>query len=132
MVNKGSKSTKQSNDALGRESDYASSIAKAGKVSSRMRNALSTAKTEARAKVIERGIVQFRADNHLMRLLLQIADEQKKSMSELCREWVSEKVQELKPGAVVIDGNRLIVHLSEEAMQQLLDKLVPPRTDSYE
>lgn len=124
MAPKTPKSTNRSAGDRG-QSEYASSFSKTGNASPRMQRALIKAKTEAREKVIERGIVQFRADPTLMRLLLQMADEHKTTLSELCRNWTTEKAQELKPGAVVLDGTRVVVHLSRERMDELLARLAP-------
>ena len=48
----------------------------------------------ARRRVIERGIVQFRADEEIMELLLQVADSNRIPYGVMCRTWVVEKLRQ--------------------------------------
>ena len=53
------------------------------------RNRLQQAKFEARERVIQRGIVEFRADADLMDQLLQISDFKKTPVGTLVRQWIA-------------------------------------------
>ncbi len=58
-------------------------------ISAQNRKRLEKARKEARQRVIERGIVQFRADEELMDQLLQIADYKKVPVGTLVRQWIA-------------------------------------------
>jgi hypothetical protein len=47
----------------------------------------------ARQRVIERGIVQFRADEEIMDLLLKVADHKRIPYGVMCRAWVVERLR---------------------------------------
>ncbi len=49
-------------------------------------------KDEARQRIIERGILQFRADPVTIAAVLKAADEQRLPVSSLLRNWVQEKL----------------------------------------
>lgn len=49
-------------------------------------------KDEARQRIIERGILQFRADPVTIDAVLKAADEQRLPVSTLLRNWVQEKL----------------------------------------
>lgn len=49
-------------------------------------------KTEARRRVIERGLLQFRADRELMTAVLETADALQIPVGSLVRLWVQERV----------------------------------------
>jgi hypothetical protein len=54
------------------------------------------AKTQAAAlqRVIERGIVQFRADEEIMELLLRVAMHKRVPYGVMCRAWVVERLRQ--------------------------------------
>ena len=49
-------------------------------------------KAEARERVAERGILQFRADPETIKAVLQAADEQNMPVGAMLRQWVQEKL----------------------------------------
>ncbi len=53
------------------------------------------AKTQsaARQRVIERGIVQFRADEEIMDLLLRVSKHKRMPYGVMCRSWVVERLR---------------------------------------
>jgi hypothetical protein len=53
-------------------------------------------KAAAKKRVIERGIVQFRADAEIMELLLAVAEEKRIPYGVMCRAWVVEKLRQEK------------------------------------
>jgi len=48
----------------------------------------------ARNRVIERGIIQFRADAEIMDLLLQVAMHKRMPYGVMCRAWVVERLRQ--------------------------------------
>lgn len=48
----------------------------------------------ARKRIIERGIVQFRADEEIMDLLLRVATHKRMPYGVMCRAWVVEKLRQ--------------------------------------
>jgi len=48
----------------------------------------------ARQRVIERGIVQFRADEEIMDLLLRVAAHKRIPYGVMCRAWVVERLRQ--------------------------------------
>ncbi len=50
--------------------------------------------TAARQRVIERGIVQFRADEEIMDLLLRVAMHKRVPYGVMCRSWVVERLRQ--------------------------------------
>ncbi len=52
------------------------------------RKRLKQMKRECRRRVVERGIVQFRADEEMMEQLLQISDYKKVPVGALVRQWL--------------------------------------------
>ncbi len=48
----------------------------------------------ARQRVIERGIVQFRADEEIMDLLLRVAMHKRIPYGVMCRTWVVERLRQ--------------------------------------
>ena len=48
----------------------------------------------ARQRVIERGIVQFRADEEIMDLLLRVAMHKRVPYGVMCRAWVVERLRQ--------------------------------------
>ena len=49
-------------------------------------------KADARQRVVERGLLQFRADAETIKAVLQAADERKMPVGALLREWVRERL----------------------------------------
>ena len=49
--------------------------------------------TAARQRVLERGIVQFRADEEIMELLLRVARHKRIPYGVMCRSWVVEQLR---------------------------------------
>jgi hypothetical protein len=64
-----------------------------GEVSGRTKKALEKGRRKLRQRVIDRGIVQFRADAQFMEKLLDTAELRKVPPGVLCREWVWERLQ---------------------------------------
>ena len=50
--------------------------------------------TAARRRIIERGIVQFRADEEIMDLLLKVAAYKRLPYGVMCRTWIVEKLRQ--------------------------------------
>jgi hypothetical protein len=48
----------------------------------------------ARQRVIERGIVQFRADEEIMDLLLRVAMHKRIPYGVMCRAWIVERLRQ--------------------------------------
>ncbi len=48
----------------------------------------------ARQRVIERGIVQFRADEEIMDLLLRVATHKRIPYGVMCRAWIVERLRQ--------------------------------------
>jgi hypothetical protein len=48
---------------------------------------------DARQRVVERGIVQFRADEEIMDLLLRVAAYKRMPYGVMCRAWVVERLR---------------------------------------
>lgn len=57
-------------------------------LSEKNRRRLQHLKQECRRRVVERGIVQFRADAELIEQLLQISDQKKVPVGTLVRQWL--------------------------------------------
>jgi hypothetical protein len=75
-------------------------------VSQKMRGLLNKEKDEARKRIIERGIVHFRADAEFMEALLVNADARKTAPGTLCRQVVWDYLQSLKaPQQAVTKGS---------------------------
>jgi len=56
--------------------------------SEQSKKAIKNARQEARERVIKRGIVQFRADEEFMEMLLQVSDYKCIPAGVLCRSWI--------------------------------------------
>ncbi len=50
-------------------------------------------KADAKQRVAERGLLQFRADPDTVRAVLQAADQQNMAVGALLRQWVQERLQ---------------------------------------
>jgi hypothetical protein len=70
---------------------------KKANLSERSRAMLEKAKADAHERVVQRGLLQFRADAELVDQLLQIADYKKIPVSVLVRSWVAEHVRQEYP-----------------------------------
>ena len=77
-----------------------------GDISPRMRKMLERGRAQARDKIIERGIVQFRADPELMSRLLLISDTRKLPLGTMLRNWIVERLdnEEMRDPSVNIDA----------------------------
>jgi hypothetical protein len=62
-------------------------------IPSKDRRILDKAYLEARQRVIKRGIVQFRADEEIMAMLLEVADHKRVPAGVLARSWIVEKLR---------------------------------------
>ncbi len=67
-----------------------------GMIKKKLSTSERAAKTQAaaRQRVIERGIVQFRADEEIMELLLHIAEHKRIPYGVMCRSWVVERLRQ--------------------------------------
>ncbi len=83
------------------------------KVSSKMEALLSKEKIATRKRIIERGIVHFRADEEFMTALLHVADQLKVAPGTLCRRLVWEQLNSLKT----------IPAADEESIRSIADEL---------
>lgn len=54
---------------------------------------LEQGRAAARRRVVERGIVAFRADEEMMELLLKVAERKRIPYGVLARSWVAERLQ---------------------------------------
>jgi hypothetical protein len=63
-----------------------------GKITARER--AEKTQTAARQRVIERGIVQFRADEEIMDLLLRVAAHKRMPYGVMCRTWIVERLRQ--------------------------------------
>lgn len=71
-------------------------------------------KNDARQRVAERGILQFRADPETVLAVLSAADKQKIPVGALLRQWVQEKLALEYPAPKVPDMNQRITLLEQE------------------
>lgn len=78
--------------------DFSNDIRKNKPVSPKMRAMLSKEKAEARKRIVDRGIVHFRADADFMKALLCAAEAQKIAPGTLCRQVVWEYLQSKPSG----------------------------------
>jgi hypothetical protein len=65
-------------------------------ISPKMRGLLEKERAQARKRIIETGIVHFRADPEFMELLMEVADTLKIAPGTLCRQIVWERLQYLR------------------------------------
>jgi hypothetical protein len=102
-------------------------------VSRKMRALLDKEKSEARGRIIERGIVHFRADSEFMEALLETAERSKVAPGTLCRRVVWDYLQSVKPAAGVAESSsryslkRDIVIEKLEKIQELIEQALPMR-----
>ena len=64
-----------------------------GEISPRMQKMLSKGRAEARKRVIERGLIQFRADATMMQQLLEISEHRGIPLGTMLREWVKDRLR---------------------------------------
>lgn len=89
-------------------------------VSRKMRALLNKEKLEARKRIIDRGIVHFRADKEFMTALLDAADHLKTAPGTLCRRIVWEHLQSL---CSIPSSNLTHYELPLDLSEALLQKL---------
>jgi len=63
-------------------------------VSPRMKKLLEKGRKQARQNVIDRGLVQFRADPQMMEQLLQVSEERGIPLGTVLRSWVKDRLLE--------------------------------------
>ena len=77
-------------------------------------------KADARERVVERGLLQFRADADTVKAVLQAADERNMPVGSMLRQWVQERLfVEHGKGPDLVQR----VTLLEEAVTDLQQKL---------
>lgn len=69
----------------------------AGKHSEALKKRIEKTKSEARTRVIKRGIMHFRCDEEMMEQLLQVAHYKKLPVGSMVRSWVAEKLRQEFP-----------------------------------
>jgi hypothetical protein len=89
-------------------------------VSKKMRTLLDREKVETRKRVIERGIVHFRADAEFMALLLSTAEKSKVAPGTLCRRIVWDYLQSMKPASGVAEGRVRYTANQDEVIRRLV------------
>jgi hypothetical protein len=62
-------------------------------ISPRMRKLLTKGRAEARRRVIDRGLVQFRADSDTMEKLLEVSEHRGIPLGTMVREWIKERLK---------------------------------------
>lgn len=63
-------------------------------ISPRMKKMLEKGRAEARKRVIERGVVQFRADPNMMQELLEISENRRIPLGTMLREWITYRLRQ--------------------------------------
>ena len=63
------------------------------KQSETLQKRIEKTKTEARLRVVKRGIMHFRCDEEMMDQLLQVAQYKKLPVGSMVRSWVAEKLR---------------------------------------
>jgi DNA repair protein RadC len=92
----------------------------AGKpVSRKMRALLDKEKSAARERIVERGIVHFRADQEFMDLLLKTAERSKIAPGTLCRRIVWDYLQSEKKMPGVAERSAQYLPKSDDVMEKL-------------
>lgn len=71
-------------------------------------------KDDARQRIAERGILQFRADQETVLAVLAAADKQNIPVGALLRQWVQEKLATEYPAPKTLDLNQRITFLEQE------------------
>jgi len=88
-------------------------------VSRKMRALLDKEKNEARKRVIERGIVHFRADSEFMEALLDTAERSKVAPGTLCRRVVWDYLKSLKQASGVAESRTKYSPNSDVVIEKL-------------
>ncbi len=94
--------------------DFTDDMLPGKKNSPKMEALLSREKVAVRKRIIERGIVHFRADKEFMTALLNAADQLKVAPGTLCRRIVWEQLKSLKAPA----------DKEEEAIRSIADEIM--------
>lgn len=63
-------------------------------ISPRMKKMLEKGRAEARKRVVDRGIVQFRADPEMMQELLEISENRRVPLGTMLREWIGYRLRQ--------------------------------------
>jgi hypothetical protein len=71
---------------------------KAAKNNQTARERAERTQAAARQRVIERGLVQFRADEEVMDLLLKVAASKRIPYGVMCRAWIVERLRQEAKG----------------------------------
>jgi hypothetical protein len=95
-------------------------------LSDKAQKRLERARAEAHERVVERGIVQFRADRELMEKLLTISDHRKTAVGVLVRSWIApivrQEYDELPLKHFLLPTGKVLSRESSiEDLQQALD-----------
>lgn len=88
-------------------------------ISPRMRKLLEKGRTEARSKVIERGIVQFRADPELMAKLLEVSENQRIPLGTMVRNWVAERLEDSENQGASSSSDALAEKITKAVVMRL-------------
>jgi hypothetical protein len=88
-------------------------------VSKKMRALLDKEKSEARKRIIERGIVHFRGDQEFMEALLKAAERSKVAPGTLCRRIVWDYLQSPGTRSVVAEGTVKYSTERDEVLEKL-------------
>lgn len=89
-------------------------------ISSKMRGLLDVEKANARKRIVERGIVHFRADQEFMEALFDVADRLKIAPGTLCRQIVWEYLKTSKsPSKNAVKTNKLSKRTNDVLVAQL-------------
>ncbi|MBU6455021.1 MAG: hypothetical protein KGS72_24840 [Cyanobacteria bacterium REEB67] len=88
-------------------------------VSKKMRGLLDKEKSEARKRIVERGIVHFRADPEFMETLLDTAERSKVAPGTLCRRIVWDYLQSLGATSGVAESSPRYSAVSDDVMEKL-------------
>lgn len=92
-------------------------------LSPKMRALLDKEKSETRNRIIERGIVHFRADREFMTALLYAAEQLKMAPGTFCRRIVWEHLKSLQSVSSVSSGEVTQVELPPAISEALIQKL---------
>lgn len=100
--------------------DLSNEMVPGKRVSAKMRALLNKEENEARKRIVDRGIVHFRADKEFMETLLDAADRLKMAPGTLCRRIVWEHLKSL-PATGPVESVR--VELPPDVGEVLIQKL---------
>jgi len=96
-------------------------------ISPRMKKLLERGRTEARKRVVERGLVQFRADPDTMQQLLEISEHRGIPLGTMLREWVKDRLRH--ENKTVKQSSNTEYRLLSNQMQELTDLLKTMQSD---